>query len=54
MERDEIKLRDRLKAVLGVYTLEEILEQNDMTDEDLLVFLVYNYGLLLPDYEPIG
>ncbi len=53
MERDEVRLRDRLKVVLETYTLEEILEQNDMTVEDTLVFLVYNYGLLLPDYEPL-
>lgn len=53
MERDEIHLRDRLKAVLEIYTVEEILEDNDMTVEDALVFLVYQYGLLIPDYGPL-
>jgi hypothetical protein len=53
MERDEVNLRDRVSQVLGVYTLEEVLEVNDMTVEDCLVFLVYNYGLVLPDYGPL-
>lgn len=53
MDREEIALRDRLKNILNVYTLEEIFENNDATVEDILVFLVHNYGLLLPDYEPL-
>ena len=53
MDRDEIALRDRLKNILEVYSLEEIFELNEATTEDILVFLVENYGLLLPDYEPL-
>jgi hypothetical protein len=53
MERDELALRDRIKKLLEVYDLEYILDVNDMTAEDCLVFLVQQYGLLLPDYEPL-
>jgi hypothetical protein len=53
MERDEILLRDRIKNILQTYELEEILDQNEMTIEDCLVFLVYQYGLKLPDYAPL-
>lgn len=53
MDRDEIILRDRIKRLLEVYDVEEILADNDMTIEDMLIFMVENYGLLLPDYEPL-
>lgn len=53
MDRDEIRLRDKIKRLLEVYELEDILGDNDMTVEDLLVYMVESYGLLLPDYEPL-
>lgn len=53
MDRDEIRLRDRIKVLLEVYDLETILSDNDMTIEDMLVFMVNHYGLVLPDYEPL-
>lgn len=53
MDRDELYLRDKIKNCLDVYGLEEILEINDLTIEDLLVFMVGNYGLTLPDYAPL-
>jgi hypothetical protein len=53
MDRDEILLRDKIKNLLEVYSFEEILEHNDMTIEDCIVFMIANYGLLLPDYGPL-
>lgn len=53
MERDELALRDRVKNLLEIYDFEYILDINDMTPEDCVVFLVQQYGLLLPDYEPL-
>ena len=52
MERKELYLRERIQRLLETYTLENILELNDMTDEDILVFLYFEYGLKLPE-EPV-
>jgi len=53
MNRDELRLRDRIKNLLEVYELEDILADNDMSVEDMLVYMVESYGLLLPDYGPL-
>jgi hypothetical protein len=40
-------------ALLDVYTLEEILELNDMTTEELLIYLVEERVISLPEIQPI-
>lgn len=42
-----------LSKVLEVYTLEEILELNDLTTEDCLEFLVEQNFLVLPEILPV-
>lgn len=49
MERKELHLRERIQKLLEVYSFEDILEFNDMTDEDVLVFLYFEFGLTLPE-----
>lgn len=49
MERTELAIRDRLQLLLQDNTLEEILEMNDMTPEDCLIVLYFEYGIKLPD-----
>jgi hypothetical protein len=52
MERKELVLRDRIRRLLEVYTLEEILERCNETPEDILLFLYFEYGLSFPE-EPV-
>lgn len=52
MERKELVLRERIQRLLEVFTLEQIFEYNDMTEEDVLVFLYLEYGLTFPE-EPL-
>jgi hypothetical protein len=52
MERNELFLRERIRRFLETYTVQEIFEHNDMTEEDILVFLYFEYGLKLPE-EPV-
>lgn len=40
-------------AVLDVYTLEDILERNDITQEEALDYLVTQGFLRLPEIEPL-
>lgn len=40
-------------ATLDVYTLEEILELNDLTTEDALEFMVDEKYITLPDIQPL-
>ena len=40
-------------AVLETYTLEEILELNDVTEEEALEYLVTQGFLELPEIEPL-
>lgn len=40
-------------AILETYSLEEILEMNDITNEDLLEFLVIHKYVILPEIQPI-
>lgn len=49
MERKELYLRERIQRLLETYSFEDILEYNDMTDEDVIVFLFFEYGLKLPE-----
>lgn len=44
----------RLIDILDVYTLEEILELNDLTTEDCLEFLLEEGYLKLPPIKPLG
>lgn len=53
MERKELQLRERIQRLLETYTFEEILEFNDTTPEDILVFLYFEYGLTFPENEPL-
>jgi len=52
MERKELYLRERIRRLLETYSFEEILEFNDMTEEDTILFLYLEYGLKLPE-EPM-
>jgi hypothetical protein len=40
-------------AILEVYSLEELLELNDMTTEELLIYLVEERVLTLPKIKPL-
>jgi len=40
-------------AVLDVYTLEELLEHNDITTEECLEYLVETRFVKLPEVEPL-
>lgn len=42
-----------VSTVLEVYTLEDILEFNDLTEEDVLLFLVENKFVTLPNPRPV-
>lgn len=53
MERDELNLRERIEKLLEIYDFEDILEHNDLSIEDVLVFLYCEYGLDFPPLEPI-
>lgn len=53
MERNELLLRDRIARLLEVYDFDDILDHNDVTLEDILVFLYFEYGLQFPDNEPL-
>lgn len=52
MERKELQLRERIQRLLEVFSFEQILEFNDMTEEDVLLFLYFEYGLNFPE-EPL-
>ena len=49
MERDELRLRERIARLLETYSLEELLEYNEMTEDDLLVLLISSYDFSIPD-----
>lgn len=53
MERDELQLRERIARLLEAYSLEELLEYNEMSEEDLLVVLIGEFGFNIPDMEPL-
>ena len=40
-------------AILDVYSISDILELNDLTEEDLLIYLVENDYVTLPAIRPI-
>jgi hypothetical protein len=40
-------------AALEAYTLEEILNLNDMTEEDVLIYLVEERIITLPEIKPL-
>jgi hypothetical protein len=40
-------------AILDVYSIEELLELNDLTTEDLLIYLVEEGYLSLPSIKPL-
>lgn len=52
MERKELHLRERIQRLLESYSFEDILNFNDMTEEDVLLFLYFEYGLKFPE-EPV-
>lgn len=53
MERDELQLRERISRLLEAYSLEELLEYNELTEEDLLVLLIRDFSFDIPDMEPL-
>lgn len=42
-----------VENVLQTYTLEEIFDHNELTEEDVLLFLVEQEFLTLPDPKPL-
>ena len=48
------KIEKDVDLALEIYTLEDILEQNDLTVEEALVILVENGFLVLPEVKGIG
>jgi hypothetical protein len=46
-------LEDCVNAALELYTLEEILEHNDVSVTELLLLLVENGTVSLPEIEPL-
>lgn len=40
--------------ILETYTLSEIFEYNDLTEEEVLEYLVYQGIVRLPDVKPLG
>lgn len=53
MDRDELVLRERIRILLETYTFEELLEENEMEIEDAVLYLYLEYGLKLPEMEPL-
>lgn len=53
MERKELFLRERIQKLLQTYSFTELLEYNDTTEEDILLFLYFEYGFQFPDQEPL-
>lgn len=53
MDRDELALRERIRILLETYTFEELLEENEMEIEDVVLYLYLEYGLKLPEMEPL-
>ena len=51
MERDNIRLLERVRRLLDTYTLEDILNHNEMTEEELLC-LLYTEGHIIFPEEP--
>lgn len=44
---------EQIENILQTYSLEEIFELNDLTEEDVLFFLVKEEFLTLPEPEPL-
>lgn len=53
MERKELFLRERIRRLLETYSFEEILEFNNATEEDILIFLYFEHGIQFPEQEPV-
>jgi len=47
-------IETEVEKALEIYTLEEILEMNDLTIEEALVILVDNGFLELPEVKTVG
>jgi hypothetical protein len=47
-----MKLREA-ETILEIYTLEEILDQNDLTEADVLCFLVKEELVFIPEPQPL-
>lgn len=45
--------RKEIEIVLETYSLEEILEQNDLTDTDVVLLLLENKMIELPEPLPL-
>jgi len=46
-------LSSKASSILNTYSLEELLEFNDLTEEDVLDFLLEHKFLVLPEYLPV-
>jgi hypothetical protein len=53
MERKELLLRERIQRLLATYSFEDLLDYNEATEEDILVFLYFEYGFQFPEAEPL-
>lgn len=54
MDREELQLRERIRILLETYSFEELLAENEMEIEDAVLFLYQEYGLHLPEMEPLS
>lgn len=50
---NQIETLARFSAILETYSLTEILEMNDLTEEDLLEYLVEEGMVKLPEIRPL-
>lgn len=44
---------ERARQILETYPLEEILENNDLTEADVLVILIEQGAVTLPENQPL-
>lgn len=49
MFNESTAIEDKVSRALSIYSFQEILEQNDLTEEEALVILVENGFLELPE-----
>lgn len=49
----DVDIKKEVENALETYSIEEILEHNDLTIEDALVLLIKDGWLILPETQPL-